>query len=86
MDESRRPLITRREARMIAEELHKLQLKDKAKHPEPPKEYLTMREAAEYTRRSYNFFQRNEGKIPRTKVGGRYFYTKEQLAQYMCRA
>lgn len=83
MNDDRRPSITRREARLIAEELFKLQQKAKAETPEPPEELLGMRAAAKYLNRSYNYLQRNEGGIPRIKKGGRYFYVKSQLAKYL---
>lgn len=79
-----RPRITRAEARLIAEELHKLMKQDA--QPEPPEELMTMREAAAYTRRSYSFFQHEGGKIPRVKNGGRYYYTKASLAQHILRS
>lgn len=74
--------MTRREARMIAEELFRLQQADKEKK-EIPEELLTMREAAAYTKRSYSYFQKNGLRIPRTKVGGRYYFTKESLVAWV---
>lgn len=68
---------------MIAEELHRLLLADK--QPEAPEELLTMREAAAYTKRSYSFFQKNGLRIPRAKVGGRYYFTKSALAEWIMR-
>lgn len=76
-------MLTRREARMIAEELFRLQKEDQQQ--EPPEELLTMREAAAYTKRSYSFFQKNGLRIPRSKVGGRYYFTKSALADWIMR-
>lgn len=73
-------MLTRRECRMIAEELHRLQQEDVKK--EAPEKFMTMREAAAYTRRSYSYFQKNK-KIPRSKLGGRYYYTQTALAKYV---
>uniref|UniRef100_UPI003FF0C21D hypothetical protein n=1 Tax=Prevotella sp. TaxID=59823 RepID=UPI003FF0C21D len=78
---ARQPL-TRREARMIAEEVVKL-LEAKGTR-NPPEEYIDAKQAAEFLGCSVSYIYHNMDKIPYTSVGGgrRKMFLKSKLAQY----
>lgn len=71
--------MTRREARMIAEELHKLLKED---NPNDDIFYNT-RDAASYINKSESYVRHNLQVIPHTKKGGRLAFSKLNLQKYM---
>lgn len=78
---ARQPL-TRREARMIAEEV--VRLLDLKTAQNPPEEYIDAKQAAEFLGCSVSYIYHNMDKIPYTSVGGgrRKMFLKSKLAQY----
>lgn len=70
--------LTRYDARLIAEELHKL-MKAEA---QPLDELLTASEAAAYLGMSKSFVDHNKERIPHVKVGRAIRYTKAGLSEF----
>lgn len=71
--------MTRNDARMIAEELHKLMLKDNR-----DEQFMTITEASDYIKHSVAYIRKHKD-IPRCKVGGRILFTKKNLTDWMIR-
>lgn len=78
--EQRRPAITRAEARLIAEEVVKLM-----RGTEPPDEYLTTRQAAQYLGCSVGWIYHNIDKLPHEALAGRRkkMFSKRRLAEWV---
>lgn len=74
--------MTRREARMIAEELWKLMQRER---PQAEEEWLTVKEAAAYMKCSTWTVYHNIEVLPHTKTGGRLMFTKAGLSEWMKR-
>lgn len=72
--------LTRYEARLIAEELHKL-MKEDEEHA-PMGELLTDVEAAAYLNMSKSFVNHNKERIPHVKIGRSVRYTKAGLSEF----
>lgn len=77
---AQRQRMTRYEARMIAEELHKLMKAEQ--EAEPLDELLTSTEAAAYLNMSKSFVEHNKDRIPHVKVGRMVRYTKAGLSEF----
>ena len=75
-----RMVLTRREARMIAEELWKLMEKDR--EPKAEEEWLTLDEAARYVRRSKWTLYHKIDRLPHEKRDGRLMFTKAGLSAW----
>lgn len=75
--------MTRREARMIAEELWKLMEKDK--EPKAEEEWMTLDEAARYVRRSKWTLYHKIDRLPHEKRDGRLMFTKSGLSAWLRR-
>jgi len=73
-------LITRREARMIAQELHRLMMQDKALVED---EYLTTTEAAALLKLSVSYVRHNMERWPQVKRGGRRYFSKQGILDYI---
>jgi DNA binding domain, excisionase family len=71
--------LTRKDARMIAEELFALMQKEKA----VPERYLNAKEAAELLGMPLGTLYHKVGGIPHTKVGKRLRFTESTLRKYM---
>lgn len=71
--------LTRRDARMIAEELHKL-LKAEAV---PQEEYMTRKEAAARMKVSVSYLAHNTDRIPCRTVNGKTVYSVRTINQLM---
>ena len=71
--------LTRKDARMIAEELFALMQKEKA----VPERYLNAKEAAELLGMPLGTLYHKVGGIPHTKVGKRLRFTESSLRKYM---
>lgn len=71
--------LTRKDARMIAEELFALMQKEKA----VPERYLNAKEAAELLGMPLGTLYHKVGGIPHTKVGKRLRFTESTLRRYM---
>lgn len=74
-----RPHMTRYEARMIAEELHKLMKADE----QQVMEWLTIEEAATYLKCSKSRIYNNIALVPHTKDGRRLKFPKSELSRWM---
>lgn len=76
-------MLTRREARMIAEEVWKLMAS--AQGPKAEEEWLTVDEAASYMKCSkWTIYHRME-QLPHTKRNGRVMFTKAGLSGWLRR-
>lgn len=73
-------MLTRREARLIAEELHKIMQQQMV-----PEELLTTKDAAKYLNISASTLYHNKS-IPYTKQGKKKLYTRSALYEYATRA
>lgn len=71
--------LTRKDARMIAEELFSLMKKEKA----VPERYLNAKEAAELLGMPLGTLYHKVDGIPHTKVGKRLRFTESALRKYM---
>jgi hypothetical protein len=71
--------MTRREARMIAEEHLKLE----SQYGIMKDVYLTKREAADMLRVSTSYLDHHPDKFPRKKVGNRYLYSQSVLSSWL---
>ena len=71
--------LTRKDARMIAEELFALMKKEEA----VPERYLNAKEAAEMLGMPLGTLYHKVGGIPHTKVGKRLRFTESTLREYM---
>ncbi|MFC2812253.1 MAG: helix-turn-helix domain-containing protein [Prevotella conceptionensis] len=71
--------LTRKDARMIAEELFALMQREKA----VPERYLNAKEAAELLGMPLGTLYHKVGGIPHTKVGKRLRFTESTLRKYM---
>lgn len=78
--ETQRRTITRLEARMIADEVWKIMRREM---PEPPEQYLTAGQAAEYINRSKYYIYHNIKRIPHIRHQGRYLFTRRSLAEWI---
>ena len=74
--------LTRREARMIAEELWKLMERER---PKPVEEWLTVDEAAGYLKCSKWKIYHDRERIPHEKRDGRLMFTREGLSRWIKR-
>lgn len=74
--------LTRREARMIAEELWKLMERER---PKPVEEWLTVDEAADYLKCSKWKIYHDRERIPHEKRDGRLMFTREGLSRWIKR-
>lgn len=74
--------LTRREARMIAEELWKLMERER---PKPAEEWLTVDEAAGYLKCSKWKIYHDRERIPHEKRDGRLMFTREGLSRWVRR-
>ena len=77
-----RRLLTRREARMIAEELFKL-MEDA--RPQAEEEWLDVDEAAEYMRCSKWKIYHDRAVLPHVKNGGKLLFSKAGLSRHLKR-
>lgn len=73
--------MTRREARMIAEEVIKLMKQEQM--VEEQDEYLTTAEAAALLNLSVSYVRHNIEKYPQVKRGGRRYFSKRRLTEYI---
>lgn len=71
-------MITRAEARMIAQELYKLMKAESA-----VEDYLTTKSAAEYLGVSISFIRHNIDDIPHTKKGRMLRFAKSDLSRFI---
>lgn len=79
--------MTRNDARMIAQELFPMVIKEMRKmlmdQPQED-EYMNSAEAARFIRRSVSFLK-NHPEIPSTKVGSRRLYSRNELSRFVRR-
>lgn len=68
------PAFGRAFARLVAEELHKLQQRDT-----PPEQYLTPEQAAQYLHCSLSLIYHEKSRIPHVTVGRKLLFTREGL-------
>lgn len=76
---AQRPHMTRYEARMIAEELHKLMRQDE----QPTEEWLTIDEASAYLKCSKSRIYNNIERVPHAKDGRSLKFPKAELSRWM---
>jgi len=69
-------MITRNEARMIAEEVAKIMRAENPLGLEPP---MDSREAANYLKMSFSNFSHIATRLPRVKSGKRWLYPRKEL-------
>lgn len=77
-----RKLLTRREARMIAEELWALMERDM---PRAEEEWLTVEEAADYLKCSKWKIYHDRAVLPHVKNGGKLLFSKDGLSRHLKR-
>lgn len=77
---AQRPRMTRYEARMIAEELHKLMKQDEQQEAV---EWLTIDEASAYLKCSKSRIYNNIAVVPHTKDGHSLKFPKGELSRWM---
>ena len=69
-------MITRNEARMIAEEVAKIMRTENPLGLEPP---MDSREASAYLKMSFSHFSHIATRLPRVKSGKRWLYPRKEL-------